>query len=436
MKGLIFTYTLTVLGVVYGLLRPVYGASIYIALSILKPPALWHWSVSLGRYGFYVAVCSLIGWARQGFGQWEKLRKVRKVLYCVAIYAIIQWISGYASRYSADPRVWYHTRKLTNDMLMVLVVCSLINNFKELRVYTWVIVAAAGYVAYEMNYSWYIEGYNRIWYAEFAEIDNNGMAMIFAMVVPLALTLGLSEKRYFWKVASWIWIPFLGNAVFLAHSRGAMLGMCFSAPFLIWMLPDKRRTYWILAGAVIAILLLAGPSIQERFWSIFVDPNEQDASVNARFTSWSAAWRCIQANPWLGVGPRCWHYVGRSYGAISGLAVHNVFMQVTADSGVVAGLTLLGIYLLTIKYLFMERKTRSAYSWWYPYWAAGIAAGLGTGFLCSLFLSMERVEMPYYLAMLGLATVKVATVEDRTPAPLTTMEELELLRVSRSAPAT
>ena len=436
MKGLIFTYLLTVFGVVYGLTRPVYGAACYMALSILKPRALWHWSVPYERYAFYAAVFTLIGWARFGFGSWENLRKVRKVVICFAGYAAIQWISGWASRYSADPRVWYHTQKLTNDMLMVLVAASLINTFKELRIFTWVIVAATGYVAYEMNYSWYIEGYNRIWYAEFAEIDNNGMAMIFAMAVPMALTLGLYEKRYWAKVAAWIWIPFLANAVFLAHSRGGMLGMCFAAPFLVVLLPNKKRTYWILAGAVVAILVLAGPSVENRFWSIFVDPSEQDASVNARFTSWSAAWRCLQDNLWLGVGPRCWHRVKGAYGLSGNLAVHNMFLQVGVDSGVFASIFLLGIFLLTMKGLFVNHKNRAIYSPWYPYWAAGIAAGLGTGFLCSMFLSMERVEMPYYLAMLGIATVKVVTAEDRTPAPLTTLEELELLRVSRSAPAT
>ncbi len=436
MKGLIFTYTMTVLGMALGLIRPVYGVAIYMALSILKPPALWHWSVPIGRYQFYVAICSLIGWARIGFGQWENLRKVRNVLFCFVGYAALQWISGYATRYSAEPRVWYHVQKLSNDMLMVLVAASLINSFKELRIFSWIVVVATGYVAYEMNYSWYVENYNRIWFAEFAEIDNNGMAMIFAMAVPLSLTLGLYEKNYFLKFASWIWAPLLGNAVFLANSRGGMLGMIFAAPFLIWLLPNKRRTYWLLAAATIIILLLAGPSVHDRFWTIFVDKQEQDTSIQSRYTSWAAALRCIQDYPLLGVGPRCWYHVGRSYGSGYKLAVHNMFLQVSVDTGIFSGLCLLGIFLLTMKGLAKGRKARTEYSPWYPYWAAGVIAGLGTGFLCSMFLSMERVEMPYYLAMLGLATVKVATIEDRSLVPRTTMEELEMLRTAQSAPAT
>lgn len=146
--------------------------------------------------------------------------------------------------------------------------------------------------------------------------------------------------------------------------------------------------------------------------------------------------RCIQDYPLLGVGPRCWHHVGRNYGSGYKLAVHNMFLQVSVDTGIISGLCLLGIFLLTMKGLAKERKVRTGFSPWYPYWAAGIIAGLGTGFLCSMFLSMERVEMPYYLAMLGLATVKVATIEDRSLVPRTTMEELEMLRTARSAPAT
>lgn len=67
MKGLIFTYLMMFSGMYYGLVRPVYGAGIYIGLSILKPPALWHWAVPIGRYSFYVAICTLIGWVRVNF---------------------------------------------------------------------------------------------------------------------------------------------------------------------------------------------------------------------------------------------------------------------------------------------------------------------------------------------------------------------------------
>jgi len=435
MKGLIFTYLLTIMGSYYGFFRPVYGAGIYIALSILKPPALWHWSVPIGRYSFYVAVSTLIGWARNSFGDWAHLQKVRRVVNCFIGYGAIQWVSAWFSRFSQDPSMWYACQKLTNDMLMVVVAASLITTFKELRIFTWIIVAAAGYVAYEMNYSYYVEDYNRIWYAEFAAIDNNGMAMIFAMVVPVALGLGLAEKKFYAKVASWIWMPFLANAVFLASSRGAMLGLCFAAPFLVWLLPNKTRTYWILAGAIIFTLVLAGPSVQDRFWSIFVNPVDRDSSTQSRITSWAAAIRAIQDNPWLGVGPRCWHRVAHGYG-LDGLTIHNVFLQVGADTGIFSSIFLLGIYLLPIRALLKERAARALYSPWYPFWSAGIIAGIATGFMCGQFLGMERVEMPYYLSLLGMAAVKVASAEDRSPAPMTTVEELDMLRRSRAAPVT
>ena len=45
MKGLLFTYLLTYGGAVVSLFRPFHGLLIYICFAIIKPEALWYWSV-------------------------------------------------------------------------------------------------------------------------------------------------------------------------------------------------------------------------------------------------------------------------------------------------------------------------------------------------------------------------------------------------------
>src|SRR5688500_10026889 len=71
MKGLIFTYALTYGGAVVSLFNPWYGLLIYICFAIIKPEALWHWSVPAGNYSRIVAIALLIGWANSGFGNWN-----------------------------------------------------------------------------------------------------------------------------------------------------------------------------------------------------------------------------------------------------------------------------------------------------------------------------------------------------------------------------
>src|ERR687898_976967 len=82
MKGLIFTYALTYGGAALSLYRPFYGLLIYVAFSILRPEALWHWSVPQGgNYSRIVAFALLLGWALNGFGNWQ-LGKGRTMLFC------------------------------------------------------------------------------------------------------------------------------------------------------------------------------------------------------------------------------------------------------------------------------------------------------------------------------------------------------------------
>jgi hypothetical protein len=80
-------------------------------------------------------------------------------------------------------------------------------------------------------------------------------------------------------------------------------------------------------------------------------------------------------------------------------------MQLGAESGVPALLLLLSFYVITtFKCWLMARRSRGT-----RYEALGlyVVSGL-TGFIISAqFVSMEGLEVPYYLAMLGAAALKV-----------------------------
>ena len=62
MKGLIFTYGLTVGGSATALLNPFYGLLVYVVFAIIKPDAMWPWAVPKGRYSLLIALCMVVGW--------------------------------------------------------------------------------------------------------------------------------------------------------------------------------------------------------------------------------------------------------------------------------------------------------------------------------------------------------------------------------------
>jgi len=316
----------------------------------------------------------------------------------------------------------------------VVVALTLISNFKQLRIFTFVIVVATGYLAYEMNYAFVIQNWNRLWIREFAGVDNNGMAMVFAMIVPVAMGLGAYEKNWGWRTLAWAPIPLNIHAVEFSFSRTGMLGLFFSIPFLVWLMPRKLRTGVIMGLILIGGLAMAGPSVRHRFSSIFFDPHQRDASANSRFRTWAAGWECMNDHPYLGVGPRCFGNYSRQYGLAGGKSIHNLFLQVGADTGFPGMSFLIGIYAGTILAMLRHRKLRALYSPWYPYWCAMIISGLGTAVVCGQFIGMERVEMPYFLCAIGLAAVKVALMEQASPA-LRMAREAANLPPTRPVPA-
>ena len=427
MKGVIFTYLLTAFGCVSGIFWPVYGITAYFALSILKPRALWFWSVPYHRYAYWVAVCTLIGWLLDSFGRREHFGFMKLALLGMAGFVAWNWLSLFMTGHWEDVWLRYHCRKLTDDLAMVVVALTLISTFKQLRIFTYMVVLATGYLAYEMNYAWVIQRWNRLWIREFAGIDNNGMAMIFAMIVPVAFALGAYEKKWRMKLLAWAPIPLNIHAVEFSFSRTGMLGLFFSIPFLAFLMPRKLRTAFWMTLVLIGGLAMAGAEVRHRFTSIFLDRKERDTSANSRYYTWAAGWKCMKDHPVFGVGPRCFNRVSRRYGLAGGKSVHNLFIQVGADTGFPGVSMLIAIYAGTMFALLRHRKIRTQYCPWYPYWVAMIVSGLGTAVVCGQFIGMERVEMPYYLCAIGLSAVKVALIEQRSPA-------LQMARASAHLP--
>src|SRR5262245_51132509 len=84
-KGLIITYVLTYGGAAAALFNPFIGLLIYICFAIIKPEALWHWSVPAGNYSRIVAAGLLLGWAFHGFGNW-RFGRAAVVVKCAVGY--------------------------------------------------------------------------------------------------------------------------------------------------------------------------------------------------------------------------------------------------------------------------------------------------------------------------------------------------------------
>ena len=134
----------------------------------------------------------------------------------------------------------------------------------------------------------------------FAGLDNNGAALMLAMGIPLCF-FAWEFTRGYHRWAYLAAIPFLAEAVMSSYSRGAMVSALAVAPF--YLLYSRKRRILLIAFAVaaVAVPVVAGKEIKERFSS--AERREfKDDSFASRLVSWDCARRIANDYPVFGAG--------------------------------------------------------------------------------------------------------------------------------------
>jgi O-antigen ligase len=319
----------------------------------------------------------------------------------------------------APERAWEFLTLQLKIGLMALVTITLIRDAKQIQTFAWVIVAVLGYLSWDFNYQYYFEGWNRVYWVGFGGIDNNGVAMIMVMGVPLAFFMGFRAPQLWVKGLCFAAVLMQIHVILFSFSRGGQLGLCIvaAAIFVISIINLPRKGLTIALGIVALIfgLIFAGAEVTERFYSIFADKQERDTSAASRFLTWGAAWACIKDYP-LGVGPRNFNLVSHLYGLDRNKSVHNLFLQTGADYGVLGMAGLVIFYFGSMWSAFRMALTKTAKRLGWPrYFGHMICIALGGFLICSQFIGIETVEAGFIISLLGLCTVsyvrQVARVE-------------------------
>ncbi len=224
-KGLLFTYTMTYGGAAVSLFYPYVGFLIYVCFAIIKPPAMWYWSVPAGAYyDRTVAIAVIIGWIIQGFGNWN-LRKGAARITLTLVGFFLWQVVGWAASDVPELAQWQVIDQ-SKILLMFLIGISLIDSPRKLKGLAWTMALSLGYLAYELNLSYYA-GYNRAASEGFAALDNNCVAVEMACGAGLAMFLGFGERRLWLKALGLISAVLCAHTVMFCWSRGGMLGLIF-----------------------------------------------------------------------------------------------------------------------------------------------------------------------------------------------------------------
>jgi probable O-glycosylation ligase (exosortase A-associated) len=456
-KGLLFTYLLTYGGAVVSLFSPHVGLLIYVCFAIVRPDFMWHWSVPSGNYSRFVALALLLGWALQSFGKWCQEAGAQGLLESVGTFFAKGLLSGVAlligwplkelgrSQLILTLLVWFwlwsalstlfaanesvardFVESLGKIVLIFLVGLTTLDSVAKLRQLAWVIVLSQGYVAFELNVS-YFSGYNRLVEEGFAAMDNNCNAVAMVTCIGLAFFLGLHSSRWWLKVLSFVLALLMVHAVMFSFSRGGLLALCVSA-VVGFVLMSKRPLHYAVMLATVAIgFYLAGPEVRERFVTAFAESPERDASAGSRLLLWSQCWDTMLKNPIVGIGPDHWPLVVHEYGWPRGKEAHTLWLQIGAELGFPGLLLLLGFYVATIVRILRLCRRPDLPDPWLENAARMVVPSLIGFMVAAQFVSLEKLEAPYYVALIAagalrLASPQPARVEQALATPFRTHE--------------
>jgi probable O-glycosylation ligase (exosortase A-associated) len=428
MKQLGFMLVLAALGTVGTLFNPFYGVFVYYLLAVLRPQYIWRWALPedfpwsflVAMATIAVSVLGLLGIVRVNNAGPEEASGQHRPMFghiCFALFACWVCVTYFTAKNQAA--AYFTLVEYLKIFIIYFAAAYLIRTVNQVWALFLMIGFVLGYISYEINFQYFVQGYLGIQRNGYGGLDNNGAGLMLAMGVPICW-FAFEGTNSWWRWICLLLIPAIVHAVLMTYSRGAMLSLIVSLPILFFR---SRMKLWFLIGlglfACLLLPALAGKEIQGRFFSI--QGHEGDASANSRKDSWNAAFRIAQDHPLFGVGIRNSNLFSQQYGAdMEGRTIHSQYLQILADNGYPG----LGLYLAVIG--------SSLYGLWRARLSAegegdeanrvlAISSGLEASLILfcfgALFLSLEVVELPFLVLLLG---AQLSLVSERATPELNT----------------
>jgi O-antigen ligase len=190
-------------------------------------------------------------------------------------------------------------------------------------------------------------------------VNANDVALILIIGMPIAMRLLFSTpqkfKGFLQKSINFLYIPLSIFAIILTGSRTSIIAII---PFTIFLIGTQRikferkiLIFMILFVSLLIFLPFVPPAVIHRIGT--VGQSIASADMGGRVTMWKKSIEVLAQHPLLGVG-------GGAVDHMIGGAVHNTFLAVAAETGIVGLLLFLAILGLVVYEAIRLPKTISA----------------------------------------------------------------------------
>ena len=424
---------------------PIVPFAVYVLISVFRPQFLWKRQLSSmpdASWAFYISLAALGSYLPWVFGMFGTPRDPERFVHppftwshrimCgFSLWMTLSYL--FANDMYTAYRVYEDFMKI---FIMYLLGTQVIRMMWQVKVLYLVMALSVGYIAVDLVHLYVTTGRLALVKDGFAGLDNNGAALMLAMGIPLCY-FAFEFTRRWYRFAFLVPIPFVVESIMSSYSRGAMLSAIVGGVFYIFF--SRRRAFLIacIVATACAVPVVAGKEIQDRFLSS--QKGGEDDSINSRYVSWDCARRIANDYPVFGAGVRCSNLLTLSYGAdMDGRTIHNIYLQIAADTGwigmawyvLLAGFTL--VALLRARWRLRHRTDDEANLT--VAIIGGIFCSLVTFYFGAIFLSLETLELPYFLMLLGGQVWAIANAQVSRPPGVRQVPVVRQARAARPAP--
>jgi probable O-glycosylation ligase (exosortase A-associated) len=407
---------------------PWIGVLAYYTVSVYNPAAVWYWVFGDMRYAVYTSVPVLIGFVVLSLRQKISLARLwdRQNLYLLILWlsAVLSYLFSPFGHNTQTASVVFNSEYIvttfTKVLLFYFISIMIIDTRRKLFYLTALMLFTIIYYTYWANDQYLrfglrggrLPGPGTDITAKAIYTDENCFAMLFVVGIPFLYYFGMHYKNWILKVALLLCIPFAWHAIFLTSSRGGLVGLA-AVSLYIWVRSRHRILGIAILAALVAAFVFQGGSLRERSKTI-VD-YEEDGSAMSRIYSWKAGFSMMLDHPITGVGIGNFMVAYPSYSDLKPKVAHNSVVQLGAETGVVAAIAYLCIF---IDILIRRRRTnKNDMGEIDPLMMTireAVDCSLFGFFVCSMFLSISNYEVFYFVLLMRAAWWQI--IQRQSPA--------------------
>lgn len=344
------------------------------------------------------------------------------------------WLVG-ASAFSGLARNAEFVENISKIVLLCLLLPLVMRTVVHVHALLWVVVLSLGVHASLEGLRFLASGGAHIvrGLAKFG--DNNHLAVLTALLIPLLLHLRrhLPSRMLRWVVAAFALV--LVIAIVATNSRGGLISLTALALGMVAYSKKKLRGLLLLGLAGALLVAFAPKHWEERMQTI--GAAQEDSSFMGRVAAWQVSSAIALANPLVGGGfhavenrgvwtkyqnePGLLGWTGvevfdaRQFGA---KAAHSVYFEVLGDQGFVGFALYFGLIGAGIG--FARRLRRLGLLFGPTHWAASLGQALVLALVVFLVggagVSIAYSELPFYLVSLAMIAYRIA--EGQAPPAL------------------